>query len=96
MRMDRANEIIRDGLKSKGFMVSFEKLRPPFLDSDHFPDKHAGERLIPTEEEAWEIAVEFAKKTAGRYFNIHVVDGDFSPVAGYRARMLNVRSIKVA
>ena len=96
MMMERANEIIRDGLVPKGFMVSFEKLCPPFLDSDHFPDKHAGERLIPTEEEAWEIAEAFARKTRDKFFNICVVDGDFRPVSGYRARMLNVRVVKGA
>jgi len=47
---------ITDGNKGqKGFMVDFEHRTNGMLISGHFPDKHAGEPLIKTEEEAWEL-----------------------------------------
>ena len=67
----------------KGFMVSCERLDPPFLRSDHFPDKAAGEPLFSTEEIAWDLAKRFAAATEGTYYNIYVVDHHFFPVKGY-------------
>jgi hypothetical protein len=69
------------------FMVHFEVVEGGLLHSDYFPDKHAGERLIPTEIEAWELASRFAKATDDNYVNIYVIDDKFKPVNGYESRI---------
>jgi hypothetical protein len=79
MKLQEALDIIN----KKGFMVSFEKRDGSILRSDHFPDKHAGEKLISTEEEAWELANKFANATDETYVNIYVIDSTFSPVKNY-------------
>ena len=93
MKMKHAWDIIEGrthaGIIREGFMVSFDWIRDIFLHSDHFPDKHAGEKLIETEEEAWELAYGFANKTLGQAVNICVVDATFSPVLGYREKIIN-------
>ena len=89
MKMKKAMEII-DGEKD-GFMVSLEWKKGGMLCSDHFPDKHAGEDLIPTEKEAWMLAAEFAKKTVGKAVNIYVTNADFTPVTGYREKYIENR-----
>lgn len=86
MKMQEALYIITNGQKEKGFMVSFEKVENGVLVSNHFPDKHAGEELIKTEEEAWKLAEAFAKATDDTYVNIYVLNADFSPVKGYDKR----------
>ncbi len=68
--------------------VSFEKRESGLLKSDHFPDMHAGENLLKTKEEAWELAERFAKATGEDYVNIYVVDQTFSPVNGYAKKKL--------
>jgi hypothetical protein len=78
MKMARAQSII-DG-KTGGFMVRFEWFLNCMFVEDHFPDKSAGEPLIETEDEAWELARRFAEKTKGECINIHVVDNEFYPV----------------
>jgi hypothetical protein len=83
MLMREALEIIADK-PSDGFMVSFEKTGGGMLAAGYFPDKHAGETLIATEEEAWELARKFSAKTYGSYVNIYVVDSTFSPVKNYK------------
>lgn len=75
----------------RGFMVSFEWRRDGMLYSDHFPDKHAGEKLIETEEEAWVLARKFAANTKGRCVNIYVVKSNFVPVAGYKSKYIENR-----
>lgn len=63
------------------------------LASDHFPDVREGERGIPTEEEAWALARDFAKRrTPSRdIVNVYVVSArDFTPVAHHQEKMLNV------
>lgn len=85
MKMAEALEIINQ--KPKGFMVSFEHVEGS-LRSDNFPDKHAGEDLIPTEWEAWELARAFAAKTVGRCIHVLVVDENLRPVPGYKDRMI--------
>jgi len=84
--MSEALSII-DG-KPQGFMVSFEWKRGYILTSDHFPDKHAGEPLIETEVEAWELARTFAKKTKGKCVNIYIINHEFSPVRGYECKKI--------
>lgn len=86
MKYEEALEIINK--KERGFMVSFEVRERSILKSDHFPDKHAGEPLIPTEEEAWELAEKFARATGDEVVNIYVVDHTFSPVKGYLSKKL--------
>lgn len=56
MLMHEAMRIINDEPKPMGYMVSFERKEGRFLAGDHFPDKHRGEPLIQTEEEAWVLA----------------------------------------
>ena len=55
MLMHEAMSVIFDKPKPIGYMVSFERKEGSILASDHFPDKHRGEPLIPTEEEAWRL-----------------------------------------
>jgi hypothetical protein len=69
--------------KKGGFMVSFEKKEGHILASHHFPDKHTGEPLIRTEEEAWNLAKRFATSTDDSYVNIYVTDSEWRPVKGY-------------
>lgn len=89
MRMAEAMKIIEG--EEGGYMVSFEWKEGEMLRSDHFPDKHAGESLIPTEMEAWMLAAEFAKKMRGKAVNLYVVEHNFSPVDGYRTRYIENR-----
>jgi len=86
MKFQEALDIIE--IKEKGFMVSFEKREGGILSSDHFPDKLAGEELIPTLDEAWELAERFAKATDDTYVNIYVVDKNFAPVVNYERSIL--------
>lgn len=81
MKLKEALEIINKN--EKGYMVSFEVRGGGVLRGDHFPDKHAGEPLIETEGEAWELAEKFAKSTGNEVFNIYVIDHNFCPVKGY-------------
>ena len=51
MKMNKALEIINRVVEEQeGFMVCFEWIERGMLRSDHFPDKHAKEKLIPTED----------------------------------------------
>jgi len=86
MKMKDAMDIINE--KSKGYMVSFEKIERTMLRSDHFPDKHSGEPLIDSERKAWALAHKFASKTYGKCVNIYVVDDNFRPVACYQQHMI--------
>ena len=88
MKMNEAMALIN---KPKGFMVSFEWWGDGFLRSDYFPDKHAGEALIASEEEAWKLAARFAVATKGKTCNIYVVDDRFSPVPCYEIRKIKNR-----
>ena len=90
MKMQEAVEII-EGVKAKGFMVHFERVDDGLLYADYFPDKHAGEELISTEEEAWKLARDFAAKTKRRCINIYVIDSMFSPVAGHKNKLIKNR-----
>ena len=86
MKFQEALDIIN--VKENGYMVSFEVRERGVLRSDHFPDKHANELLIPTEEEAWNLAERFAKATGSEVVNIYVIDHAFSPVKGYTNKKL--------
>lgn len=88
MRMEAAMKIIN---KTPKYMVSFEWKEGGMLRSDYFPDKHAGEALIATEEEAWILAQKFADKTKGDAVNIYVVGSDFTPVDNYEERFIKNR-----
>jgi hypothetical protein len=90
MKYYEAKKIINKGLSS-GFMVSFEWVKGSMLHSDHFPDKHADEKLIETEEEAWVLARKFAANTVGNCVNIYVSKGNFIPVDGYKLRYIKNR-----
>ena len=72
-----------------GYMVSFERREHGVLRSDYFPDKHAGEPLIKTEEEAWELAKRFDEATSDDYVNIYVINQSFVPVNKYDLKKLN-------
>lgn len=88
MKYREALDIIN---KKHGYMVEFDHAGDGFLRSDNFPDKHAGEPLIQTEEEAWMLARKFANNTFGKCVNIYVVDYKFIPVEGYLDRKINNR-----
>ena len=89
MKIDDAMDII-NGVP-KGYMVRFEWKEGSMLRGDHFPDKHAGEKLIDTEWEAWVLASEFADKMRGRAVNLYVIDDKFKPVNGYHERYIKNR-----
>jgi hypothetical protein len=75
-----------------GFMVAFEHVDGSILASDHFPDVRNGEKAIPTEDEAWQMAAQFAAQTRKRCVNVYVIRReDFTPVARYRERMIENR-----
>lgn len=93
MKMKDAMAII--DIAESGFMVTFEKVEGEsggILASDHFPDKHAGEPLIKTEHEAWELANRFARAThPDKIVNIYVIEQDFVPVKGYAGKIIRRR-----
>ena len=72
----------------QGFMVAFERAAGHIRLADHFPDKHAGEKLIVTEALAWHYACKFAANAPASIVNIYVVGSNFVPVAGYQEKML--------
>lgn len=74
--------------EKKGFMVEFERRSNGMLISGHFPDKHAGDRLIKTEEKAWELARMFADGHHEDYVNIYVIKEDFCPVEAFEEKIL--------
>lgn len=78
MKMTTALEIINR--EDKGFMVHFDEVKGAMLHSGYFPEKHEGEKLIETADEAWELAKSFAKKTKGKFVNIYVIGSDFRPL----------------
>lgn len=84
MKMQEARDIINK--ISKGFMISFEDYDGRGFRGHHFPDKHAGESLIPTEEEAWALAKLFAENCPKSYVNIHVINCDFTSVGDEKLR----------
>lgn len=90
MKMQQAMDLMNN--KPAGFMVSFEWCGDGMLRSDHFPDKHTGEQLIPTEWEAWELARTFAKVMRGKVCNLYVVGSDFVPVKDYDSRRIENRN----
>jgi hypothetical protein len=91
MKYKQAMKIIER--MEKGYMVSFEVMDGSVLRSDHFPDLHAKEPLIPTEAEAWKLAERFANATGDDVVNVYVVDNTFSPVPGYSSKKLNTYSL---
>ncbi len=94
MKMQQALEVMNSipaATCEKGYMVSFEHVDGGMLQSDHFPDKHAGETLIETEEEAWAMAKKFASTTVGKCVNVYVVGANFVPVRGYALRKIENR-----
>jgi len=90
MRMEEASKIMNKKVNT-GYMVSFERKVGRMLESGCFPDKENGESLIKTEKEAWALAVKFASRTKGEYVNIHVVKSDFTPVDGYKSKLIKNR-----
>lgn len=89
MKMLDAMRIIDD--EPQGFMVSFEWKEGSILRSDHFPDKHASEPLIETEQEAWVLATRFAMKMKGKVVNVYVTGEDFVGVDNYGAGLIKNR-----
>lgn len=71
----------------KGYRISFESPRAGYLKSDYFPEQ--GEELIETEDEAWQLAHDFAGAMWGKVINVYVIDAIFRPVEGYKERILN-------
>jgi hypothetical protein len=89
MKIMKEDVKMTDGNKEpKGFMVDFEHRTNGILTSGNFPDKHAGEPLIETEEKAWELARKFAEILPQNYVNIYVIKEDFSPVEGYEEKKI--------
>ena len=92
MKLQEALDIIENS-KKEWFMVAFEKRDRSMLTSGHFPDVHAGEAGIETEDEAWDLARKFAAATkALEYVNIYVIGKDFAPVADYNRHKMHAYS----
>ena len=92
MKMQEALDIMEKVPKPAGFMVHFEWAGDGFLRSDYFPDVHAREPPIATEDEAWQMAAKFAAKKRKRCVNVYVIRReDFAPVPRYRERMIENR-----
>lgn len=74
MKIEEAIRIIAgdNQINEHGYYVSFEVVDGCMLLGDLFPDVYRGEQPIPTEDQAWEMASEFAKKTFGKCVNIRV------------------------
>jgi glycosylphosphatidylinositol transamidase (GPIT) subunit GPI8 len=94
MKMSEAKEII-DGEhqsieKYEGFMVCFDRRENGFLFGEFFPERTAGDELIKSEEEAWSLARDFARK-ASWAVNIYVMDHHYQPVDGYKEKMIKNR-----
>jgi len=90
MKLKKAETIIKDGLP-KGFRVWFEVfIEPEIQTPDFFPE--LDEKLIETEEKAWELAQKFAEKTVNYCINIIVVDESLTPVSKEK-RIRNVAGI---
>ena len=87
MKFAEARELIRG---ATGYRVSFEVIEGGLLRSDHFPDND--EDTIPLEEEAWQLAGLFAKAGEKKgIVNVYVIHGDdYTPVADYKERELNI------
>lgn len=92
MKLQAALDLIEQGKKYQecppGFMVNYQHKEGVILCSGHFPDKHGGEPLIPTEDEAWALAEQFAAFAPSDYVNIYVIKGNFVPVENYKERKL--------
>lgn len=89
MKMAEAKKVIYEGMKPRGYRVSFERVDGRILTTDHFPERD--EPLIEHEEEAWQLAAQFAQATTGKCVNIYVVDNKWSPVPGYVNRRIENR-----
>lgn len=87
MKMQKAMDLMNG--KPDGFMVNFQWIQGCFVTDDYFPDKHAGEELIKSEHEAWELARYFAEATKGKTVNLYVTKRDFTPIEGYKDKMIN-------
>lgn len=70
------------------FRVHYEQREDIFLRSLYFP---AEPETIPTEDEAWKQAEDFAKANKGRVVNVYVTDASHHPVRGYEARKIHNR-----
>jgi hypothetical protein len=90
MKMQEAEQLIEMHNRN-GYMVHFEWCGDGFLRADYFPDKHAGERLIASEVEAWVYADRFALAMKGEVCNLYVVDHNWKPVNGYKEREIKNR-----
>lgn len=86
MRMAEALKIAAIGLRPKGYRVSYDKKDGCMLLSGYFPERD--EPLIPSEDEAWELAGAFARRTYGEYVNIYVIDDRWKPVLGYAEKKI--------
>lgn len=85
MKLVEALDIIN--AEPQGYRVTFYWKEGPILRSDFFPDRD--ELPFTTENVAWTFATRFGEKTKGKCVDIYVVHTDFTPVEGYREKMIN-------
>lgn len=90
MRMAEALKIAAIGLRPKGYRVSYSHVNGFIVECGYFPDRD--EPLIPSEDEAWELARAFARATFEKYVNIYVVDDRYAPVPGYADKRIQNRA----
>src|SRR4051812_11984088 len=85
MRMQDAVALMR---MHEGYRVHFERREPGMLASDYFPERD--EPAIAEVEDAWRLAEKFAQLDPSLFVNVYVVSAyDWTPVEGYRSRLLN-------
>ena len=91
MKMSEAEDIISGKNLRSGYVVCFEVRSHGVLTSDHFPNVHAGEAGIATEDLAWELAGKFARaQHTAPVVNVFVRHAsNFCPVTDYQSRKLN-------
>ena len=88
MKLKEAQEMIEN--HEKGFMVHFEVRKGGVLHAQYFPEK-GEEPIFNNIDKAWEMAERFAKAGVNHNIvNVYVIDQNYSPVALYEEKKLNV------
>lgn len=82
-----------EGMKDrkKGYKLSFDKyVGRGLTEPDYYPEEGVlmkGQKAM-SEEEAWKEADKFAKRTDSYCVNIMIVDENYSPVFGWKSRII--------
>ncbi len=86
----RLSEFLEAESRPRGYRVKWEWAGDGFLTGEHCPERD--EPCFTSEEEAWTMAARIAttfRETTRRAVNVYVTAENWTPVPGYRERMLN-------